>query len=131
MSKQDFETRRRRLASGACPVHGVGVTQTGHWYIKADGTSFAIASCPRGDCDITVRGDPRANFWEATPETAPLVGEAPDTSKVYREDDLTVAFGMIDRQLAMRAYDYWQETGGRPEEIVEAALMAYLEARGR
>ncbi|MFC3860785.1 hypothetical protein ACFOPQ_08410, partial [Deinococcus antarcticus] len=77
MGKQDFETRRQRLLEGGCPVHGIGVTQTGDFYLKEDGSVFAIFSCPRNDCDITIRGNPSKNFWEATPETAPLVGLEP------------------------------------------------------
>lgn len=131
MAKQDFETRRQRLASGGCPIHGVGVTQTGDFFVKADGTTFAIFSCPRGDCDITVRGHPGNNFWEATPETAPLIGESPDTSKTYNYNDLTGSFGRINTEVAIRAFDHSVETGESPREIVEAALTEYLNTRGR
>jgi hypothetical protein len=129
MAKQDYETRRQRLSNGGCPIHGVGVTQTGNFFVKADGTLFAIFSCPRGDCDVTVRGNPGQDFWEATPETALLLGEAPDTSRIYDYNTLSGAFGRIDTQVAMRALDYSVETGERPIDIVEAALTEYLDTR--
>ncbi|GGL15635.1 hypothetical protein [Deinococcus radiotolerans] len=131
MAKQDFETRRQRLAKGACPIHGIGLSQSGSFYTKADGTQFAIFSCPRHDCGITVRGNPSTNFWEATPETAALVGEAPDTAATYRYHDLQGAFGAIDNHLAVRAFAYSSETGQSPQALIEAALTAYLDARGR
>ena len=129
MAKQDFETRQLRLSSGGCPIHGIGVTQTGHWYAREDGTSFAIFSCPRGDCDITLRGNPSTNFWEATPETAPLLGLAPAAEKVYDLDDLFLAFGRIETRLALRAYQFALASGCTPQDVIETALTKYLDSQ--
>lgn len=131
MAKQDFETRRERLASGGCPIHGVGLTQTGNFFVKTDGTSFAIFSCPRSNCDITVRGHPENNFWEATPETAPLMGESPDISKIYDYNDLTGSFGRINAKVAIRAFDHSVENGESSREIIEAALTEYLNTHSK
>ena len=128
MGKQDFETRRQRLLEGGCPVHGIGVTQTGDFYLKEDGSVFAIFSCPRNDCDITIRGNPSKNFWEATPETAPLVGLEPKNENIYSYDEITDAFGRIDPKLAIRAYQHMKASGLSPREIVEAALTLYLDS---
>jgi hypothetical protein len=39
----------RRLADGCCPIHGIGMTQTG---LTNDETAF-VCACPRKDCGIT------------------------------------------------------------------------------
>lgn len=128
MAKQDFETRRQRLAEGGCPIHGIGVTQTGDFYLKEDGTEYAIFSCPRKDCDVTVRGNPSKNFWEPTPETAPLLGLKPSKEVIHTYNEITSAFGRIETELAIKAYKFSVESGRSPREIVEAALAKYLES---
>lgn len=50
MAKQSRADRVRRLESGACPVHGIGMDQTG---LQGEGSArLFIAECPRRDCNI-------------------------------------------------------------------------------
>lgn len=70
-------------------------------------------------------------FWEPTPETAPLVGGAPDAVRVYPLQQLVWTSGRVDLMLAMRALNYAEEVSEKSEEITEAALLAYLETHGR
>lgn len=46
MAKQSAADRIKRLESGRCPVHGIGMSQVDLWDGKA------IVKCDRRDCDI-------------------------------------------------------------------------------
>jgi len=51
---QDWETQEERMKHGACPIHGIGMSQViGNWYRFPDSdTQFTIVGCPRKDCDV-------------------------------------------------------------------------------
>lgn len=55
MAKQSREERLRRLDSGCCPVHGIGLTQVDGWYYPEGEEPYTIEGCPRNDCSITAR----------------------------------------------------------------------------
>jgi hypothetical protein len=57
LTGQSEFARRKRLKSGCCPVHGIGMSQVaGYGFTKAgtfDARSpFTIVACPRHDCAV-------------------------------------------------------------------------------
>ena len=48
--------RLKRVLRGACPKHGLFMSQVDGWYRPKDGgQDFTIVGCPRRDCGITAR----------------------------------------------------------------------------
>ena len=63
MRGQDELTRRRRLARGNCPTHGVGLVQIG--VVPVDGVPRPQVACPRSDCSFSTVPEPGTALWKA------------------------------------------------------------------
>lgn len=75
MARQSAADRAKRLNSGCCPIHGIGMPQVGqHYYIVDEGPplgvpmteietleatrmryAYTIVECPREDCGVQAR----------------------------------------------------------------------------
>lgn len=61
--KQDEVSRRRRIAGGNCPIHGVGLVQTGIEQ-QPDGGALPVVACPRQDCSYKATPNPGSLLWK-------------------------------------------------------------------
>jgi hypothetical protein len=60
--KQSAADRQKRLDEGACPIHGIGVSQVGTWYQELDwykrlelGKEYTLCMDGRRDCPVLMK----------------------------------------------------------------------------
>jgi len=82
MAKQSKQDRLRRLNSGGCPVHNIGMPQVGDWYFDGDGLDYTIVGCPRYDCNILAHAYSGDGPWRIHPDFAYVIDEAPDNEVI-------------------------------------------------
>jgi len=64
MKQQSVKVRRKRLAEGCCPTHGLLMPQIGVWYKLESGRHYTIVGCPRNGCRIRARDYSVNGPWE-------------------------------------------------------------------
>jgi len=104
MADQTEMTRRRRLAGGRCPTHGVGLVQVD---VARDDDGVAVGdvvACPRDDCDFRADVLPGSHLWDAVRDGQSACG--PDFSEFAR---------------ALRAEIEWSATLHRDDDTGQAA----------
>ena len=91
MAKQSKQDRLRRLNSGGCPVHNIGMPQIGDWYLDGDGLDYyldgdgldyTIVGCPRHDRNILAHAYSGDGPWRIHPDFAYVIDEAPDNEAI-------------------------------------------------
>ena len=65
--RQSPADRLQRLATGSCPVHGIGMPQVSGWfegYGDSSELDYALVQCPRQDREITAKAFSIDGPWE-------------------------------------------------------------------
>ena len=108
MARQSREDRLRRLNTGCCPVHGVGMGQVDGWYYPEGEEPYTIVGCARKDCGITAR-ESRVGYVLSEEFLALLDESAPDPSYIRPATRRTSKRG----RPRVNRIAVWSKTDGR------------------
>ncbi|MHD0644792.1 hypothetical protein ACYPKM_04105 [Pseudomonas aeruginosa] len=85
MAKQSVEDRRRRLADGCCPIHGIPMVEDNPF--MHGGVQHYFVDCPRKDCEISGSKNDETQVVTLQAKYQYLVdGDEPDSVQVETVD---------------------------------------------
>lgn len=107
---QSSQERLDRLERGACPIHGLSMSQADRWYYPEGKKPYTVVACPRRACRVIARAHSFDGPWELPSEFELLLDDHyPDPE--YLDPDIQPA----ERRASLRhlASSVYAKTGGR------------------